>query len=183
MKRTPLFISFVLFIALCASAAYWVLQVIQPKTRPMIAPPDATQSAPPLSAAAVLLGGHATASAAGDYLLSGIIMAARPADRIAILASQGQAAHPYRLHAQISSAIKLAEIHENYVVLDHHGVIKRIDLTPMQKLQVTTATPLPTASMGLEQYVPLAQPSVVPNQGVGTISASPISSTPQQIGQ
>lgn len=183
MKRTPLFISFILFIALCASATYWVLQSIQPKARPLIAPPVATPSAPPLSAASVLLGGHATSSAAGDYLLTGIIMATRPADRIAILASQGQAAHPYRLNEHISPAIKLAEIHENYIVVDHQGVMKRIDLTALKKLQVTTAIPLPTASMEQPQYVPLAQPSVAPTQNVGTISASPISSTPQQLGR
>ena len=160
MKRTPIFISFILFIALCASLAYWVLQAIQPKARPMIAPPVAAQVAPPLSSAAVLLGGSATASASGDYILSGIILAARPAERIAILASQGQAAHPYPLHAVIKLGINLAEIHDNYVVLDYHGVMKRIDLTATKKLHVNTTT----SSQTIETF-------------------NPATSTPRQLGQ
>ncbi|MDD4978533.1 MAG: type II secretion system protein N [Gallionella sp.] len=132
MKRTPLFISFVLFIALCASAAYWVLQVIQPKTRPIIAPPSATQSAPDISAAAVLLGGKAHATLANNFKLTGIILAGHPAERIAIIAADGQPALPFRVHAELQKGISVQEIQQGYVLLSDHGAVKRIDLPAAQ---------------------------------------------------
>lgn len=138
MKRTPLIISFILFITVCASTAYWVLQFIQPQPRPMVAPPESVQLAPPLSAAAVLFGGSVGVHSADNYILTGIILAARPADRIAILASTGQAAHPYRLHAQIASGVELVEIQPDHVLLSEHGVLKQLNLAAVQGLMVTS---------------------------------------------
>jgi general secretion pathway protein C len=180
MKRAPLLISFILFLALCASAAYWVLQFIQPKARPMVAPPESVTLSPPLSSAAALLGGKANNSLSSAYQLSGIIMANQVADRVAILASQGQAAHAYRLHAQLSAGVELAEINNDYVLLSVQGALKRIDLVAGSKLAVNNTMTAPTSTPAQSQFVPLSLPSTVPNQNVGTISHSPILATPQQ---
>lgn len=146
MKHLPRYISFILFIALCASATYWVLQALQPAARPVVAPPVAAPTAPPLSAAAALLGGSAGVATGGDYALSGIIMAAHPADRIAILAYQGLAPRPYRLHTQLTAGVTLAEVHADHVVIDYRGTMKRIDLPVKPGLRVDTAPPVKRAA-------------------------------------
>src|SRR4030065_1562793 len=46
MKRWPLAATFVLFIALCVSAAYWAMQWLKPPSRPVAAPPQAMQQPP-----------------------------------------------------------------------------------------------------------------------------------------
>lgn len=174
MKRAPLIVSFILFLALCASAAYWVLQFIQPKARPMIAPPESTTITPPLSAAATLLGGKANKSPSSDYQLSGIIMANNPAERVAIIASQGQAAHAYRIHAQLSSGTELAEINKDHVLLAMHGEIKRINLIAAAQLRVNNTLPPSPASQGR----PSDLPGTTWAQAVGVNNPAPIVTPP-----
>ena len=151
MKRAPLITSFILFIALCASATYWVMQFLQPPPRPMIAPPSAAQSAPDISAAAALLGGKSHATLASNFQLTGIILAGRPTERIAIIAVTGLPALPFRVHAEIQTGISVQEIQRGYVLLSEHGAIKRLDLAESTKSQIKVN---PT---------PLAQPLVTSN--------------------
>ena len=54
MKRWPLLVSFVLFIALCVSATYWGMQLYKPPVRAVAAPPPTLQSPPDPRAAVVL---------------------------------------------------------------------------------------------------------------------------------
>ena len=89
MKRMPQITSFILFIALCVSAAYWAMQSFNPPLRAVAAPPS-VQAIPSLDAAANLLGGHATAVVATNFQLTGVVMASNPADSVAILVASGK---------------------------------------------------------------------------------------------
>ncbi len=139
MKRAPLITSFILFIALCASAAYWVMQFLQPPPRPMVAPPSDAQSAPDISAAAALLGGKSHATLDSNFQLTGLILAGRPAERIAIIAANGLPAHPFRVHAEIQAGVSVQEIQPGYVLLSDHGAIKRVDLPADQRSRIATS--------------------------------------------
>ncbi len=133
MKRWPLITSFVLFIALCVSAAYWAMQLFKPPVRSVAAPPQTAQTAPKLDAAAALLGGHSTSDVAGNYQLRGVVVSSNPADSVAILAANGKPARAIRTHAEAMPGVTVEEVHSRYVLLSEGGVIKRVELPEIAK--------------------------------------------------
>lgn len=133
MKRWPLITSFVLFIALCVSAAYWAMQLFKPPVRSVAAPPQTAQTAPKLDAAAALLGGHSTSDVAGNYQLRGVVVSSNPADSVAILAASGRPARAIRTHAEVMPGVTVEEVHSRYVLLSEGGVIKRVELPEIAK--------------------------------------------------
>ena len=128
MKRMPLITSFILFIALCISAAYWALQLFKPPLRAVAAPPQAIQPAPSLDAAASLLGGHSHSVVASNFQLKGVVVASNPADSVALLAVNGKPAQAIRTNAEVVPGITVKEVNRRYVLLSENGVIKRVDL-------------------------------------------------------
>ena len=127
MKRLPLIASFVLFIALCVTAAYWSMQLFNPPLRAVAAPPQSIQPAPSLDAAASLLGGHSTA-VASDFQLKGVVMASNPAESVAILAANGKKPQAVRANAEVMPGVTIKEVQRDHVLLSQGGVIKRVDL-------------------------------------------------------
>jgi Type II secretion system protein C len=127
MKRLPLITSFVLFIALCMSAAYWSMQLFNPPLRAVAAPPSA-QATPSLDAAANLLGGHAVAVVSSNFQLTGVVMASNPADSVAILVASGKKPQAVRTNAEVMPGVTVKEVQRDHVLLSERGVIKRVDL-------------------------------------------------------
>jgi general secretion pathway protein C len=128
MKRWPLITSFLLFIALCVSAAYWAMQMFNPPQRAVAAPPQSTQPGPKLDAAAALLGGHSNAVVASNFQLKGVVMAGNPADSVAILVANGKKPQAVRNNAEVAPGITVTEVQRDHVLLSERGVIKRVDL-------------------------------------------------------
>ena len=128
MKRWPLLTSFVLFIALCVSVAYWAMQLFNPPLRAVAAPPQADQPAPRLDAAASLLGGHSNTAAAGNFQLKGVVVAGNPAESVAILAANGKPARAVRVDADVVPGVTVKEVNRRYVLLSAGGVITRVEL-------------------------------------------------------
>jgi general secretion pathway protein C len=133
MKRLPLITSFVLFIALCVSAAYWAMQMFNPPLRAVAAPPQSAQSVPKLDAAAGLLGGHSNAVVASNFQLKGVVVASNPAESVAILAANGQPAQAVRVDSQVLPGVTVKEVNKHFVLLSDHGVIKRVTLPEKAK--------------------------------------------------
>jgi general secretion pathway protein C len=127
MKRMPLITSFILFIALCVSAAYWSMQLFNPPLRAVAAPPQSIQL-PSLDAAASLLGGHAAAVVASNFQLTGVVMASNPADSVAILAASGKKPQAVRTNAEVMPGVTVKEVQRDHVLLSERGVIKRVEL-------------------------------------------------------
>jgi general secretion pathway protein C len=127
MKRMPLITSFVMFIALCVSAAYWSMQLFNPPLRAVAAPPS-VQAIPSLDAAASLLGGHSTAVVASNFQLTGVVMASNPADSVAILVASGKKPQAVRTNAEVIPGVTVKEVQRDHVLLSEHGVIKRVEL-------------------------------------------------------
>ncbi len=129
MKRLPLITSFILFIALCASAAYWAMQLYKPAQRAVAAPPP--QSSAPvlrLDAAAGLFGGHTTAAVASNFQLKGVVVASNPAESVAILAADGKPAQAIRTNAEVKTGVTVKEVQRDHVLLSEGGVVKRVEL-------------------------------------------------------
>jgi general secretion pathway protein C len=136
MKRWPLIASFVLFIALCVSAAYWAMQLFKPPLRAAAAPPQTSQPAPRLDAAASLLGGHSNAVAASNFQLKGVVVASNPAESVAILAANGKPAQAIRINAEVVPGVTVKEVNRRYVLLSEGGVVKRVELPENAKAQM-----------------------------------------------
>ncbi|NMM37431.1 MAG: hypothetical protein HHJ09_07940 [Glaciimonas sp.] len=134
MKRLPWFASFAMFIALCASAAYWAMQLFQPPVRAVAAVPRAQQPELSLDAAKNLFGGVAI-NLASNYQLSGVVAAARNRDSVAILSADGKPAKAVTAGGELTPGVIVKEVHPQYVLLSESGVIKRVELAVSAKGQ------------------------------------------------
>ena len=129
MKRWPLLVSFVLFIALCASATYWGMQLYKPPARAVAAPPPSVQAPPDPRAAVVLFGGRqGPVAVATNYQLRGVVSSGTSGESIAILAADGKPAEAVRANREIKPGVIVKEVHPRYVLLQENGVIKRVEL-------------------------------------------------------
>jgi len=167
MKRLPLLVSFVLFLALCASLAYWALQLFAPAPRPVAVPPQTERKMPPISAAENLFGGHYSSGTMANMQLRGVIHAGKAADSEAILVANNEPPKYVKVDAEISEGVTLKEIHPRYVVLDDHGVSREVNLPEF------TPTPLPAQSMKMnptnqQPANPPAAPGEPPAPNAGT---------------
>jgi general secretion pathway protein C len=128
MKRWPLITSFVLFIALCVSAAYWAMQLLKPPVRSVAAAPQTVQTEANLDTASGLFGGHSSAAVASNFQLKGVVLASNPAESIAILAANGRPAHAIRTNGEVIPGVTVKEVHSRHVLLSENGVTKRVEL-------------------------------------------------------
>ncbi|HVK95292.1 MAG TPA: type II secretion system protein N, partial [Noviherbaspirillum sp.] len=121
--------SFLLFILLCASLAYWGLQLFKPPLRPVAAPPTTAQAEVRPQAAAVLFGGRAgNAEVASNYQLQGVIFSGNPRDSVAILQVEGKPVQAIRVGREVVPGVMVEEVHRDYVLLSENGVSKRVEL-------------------------------------------------------
>lgn len=128
MKRWPLISSFVLFVALCASSAYWVIHFFKPPARAVAAPPQVIQPAPRLEAAAGLFGGRSSFATASNFQLKGVVVAGNPAESVAILAANGKPAKSVRTNEEVMPGVTVKEIQRSHVLLSEGSAIKRVEL-------------------------------------------------------
>jgi general secretion pathway protein C len=152
MKRWPLITSFILFIALCMSAAYWAMQLFKPPVRAVAAPSQTMQPPPRLEAAANLLGGRTIVAVASNYQLKGVVVSSNPAESVAILAANGKPSKAFRANAEVMPGVTVKEVQRGYVLLLENGVGKRVELPEKSKKQVQAQPPrAPVASPSQEE--------------------------------
>lgn len=108
--------SLLLFMAFCASLAYWSTQWFTPKQRTIMAPAPIPQIDPALAAD---LFGHASPATinVGNFRLMGIVAVNKEADSIAIIGADGLPTRALRLGADVQSGVSIKEIHSTYIVL------------------------------------------------------------------
>lgn len=127
MKRWPYIATFVLFIAVCISAAYWAMQLFKPPLRPVAAPPT-VQYAPRLDAAAALFGGRPAIAIVGNLQLKGVVASNNMAESVAILAVDGKPARAVKVNAEAAPGVKVMEVQPRYVLLSEKGGVTRVEL-------------------------------------------------------
>ena len=193
MKRWPLLVSFVLFIALCVSATYWGMQFYKPPARAVAAPPPTVQAPPDPRAAVVLFGGRqGPVAVATNYQLRGVVSAGINGESIAILAADGKPAEAIRANREIQPGVIVKEVHPRYVLLQENGVIKRVELpddakgvsvdTTGSRPPVTRAVPPQPGMQPMQQMQQMQQPSTQPAESMpqSQINVMPEGNAPQQ---
>ncbi|MGZ3237027.1 MAG: type II secretion system protein N, partial [Burkholderiaceae bacterium] len=129
MKRLSVFVSFILFIALCISGTYWATRLFKPSVRPVVAPPPVAHVDVNLTAASALFGGRpASAAVASNFQLKGVVVADKPEESVAILSADGKPPQSVAMNAEVMPGVTVKEVHAKYVVLSDGGVNKRVEL-------------------------------------------------------
>jgi general secretion pathway protein C len=165
MKRWPLLASFVLFLALCASATYWALQLFKPAPRPVAAAPQVVKPELKLDAAAGLFGGRAaTFAVASNFQLKGVVVANRASESVAIVSADGKPGQAVGVDAEVMPGVTVKEVNAQYVLLSEGGVIKRVELAESAKSQgrMDMGQPLPPTAPPPAPVPPPAQPAQPP---------------------
>jgi general secretion pathway protein C len=171
-KRLPLFLSFILFVALSASVAYWGLQFYKPPARQIVAPPQAQQAEASLDAAAGLFGGRLVAAAASNYQLKGVIASGKNAAGVAILSADGKPAQAVGIGEEIAAGVTVKEVHPLYVLLSEGGALKRVDLPENKNARAAdgliVAAQATDAAQQNANRGALAQPTPIPPPLIGS---------------
>jgi general secretion pathway protein C len=164
MKRLPVIASFVLFIAVCGSAAFWAMQLFKPPLRAVAAPPPASRPAPRLEAAVELFGGRSNIAVATNFQLKGVVASGTPGESIAILSADGKPAQAVRANAEIIPGVVVKEVHARYVLLSEGGAIKRVELPEGAKGQGGVENVPPPPGPGFPPIAPQSAPQNVQEQ-------------------
>ncbi len=189
MQRAPAFVALLLFVALCASFAYWLLQWFAPQPRAVAAPPDAARPLPSVAAASTLFGGRPQDAAGAEVQLRGILLAGRAS--IAIIATEGKPARALPVDAEVLPGLTVKQIDARTVLLSQRGVERELSLPPFVAQEGSTAslqagvTPEPPAQQQAPQpSQPAAAPSSAGGSDAGgsvTGGASPVAKPQPQV--
>jgi general secretion pathway protein C len=161
-KRLPILISFILFVALAATCAYWGLQFMKPKARPVAAPPPPPQAEVPPESAATLFGGKLQVATASNFQVKGVISSKSGNGGTVIILTEGQPAQTLGVGDKVVEGVTVKEIHAQYVMLQDNGVQKRLPV-PEGKPDISTEgilplQPDPNASRMTGPALPALQP-------------------------
>ena len=150
MKRLPLLCSFILFVLLCASVTYWVLQWTAPATRALQVRAPSEPTLPDIAAAAQLFGGASAAATITPLQLSGIIYASKASERVAIIATEAKPARALRLHAEVVPGVTIHQINQRSVIISEPSGQRELPLpalsTPQQPSVPTASEPAKTSA-------------------------------------
>lgn len=171
MKRLPLVASFILFIALCVSLAFWGMQLFKPPVRQVASAPQGPRAEVRIDAAASLFGGRPqNAAVASNFSLKGVVMSGTPGESVAILSADGKPAQSIREGKEATPGVTVREVHPLYVMLSDGGVLKRVDLPESARgqggMQVAPAgnapPPAPAPMPGITPIQPGPAPEGAP---------------------
>lgn len=163
MQRTPAIASFLLFLLLCASIAYWVLQWLAPPPRPVAAPPQADRALPPVTAAANLFGGHQQGAGMANVQLRGIIRTGNAKNGVAIIAAEGKPARALGVNAEVLPGLTVKQITAHGVVLSDRGAERELAL-PAFAAQESAMANVPGRTPEPPQVPPPQQQPAPPQQ-------------------
>ncbi len=175
MKRLPVVFSFLLFLALSATLAYWLVQWTAPAPRAVSAPPKSERTMPPISAAASLFGGRSAGSSSANVQLRGVVHAGSSSDSVAIIAVEGKPPRALTVNREITPGVIVKEILNKTVVVSEKGVERELSLPAFAAQESHTTAP--QASMPPVPNLPPANPAAAMN--TGTSSGASGASTPQ----
>lgn len=178
MKRLPLLLSFVMFIALCLSLSYWGMQMFKPAVRAVSAPVSAAAFEPGVGQWGSVFGRNPLAEvAASNYQVKGVVVAADARDSAAIISADGKPALTIAVEQELSPGVKLVEVHEAYILISEAGLIKRIELpqaTSSSASGIQIFAPAPaTHMMGANPAGP-ANPEILPTSSLPSPAPTPV---------
>jgi len=165
MKPQSLAASFLMFVALCASLAYWGMQLFKPPVRPVAAPQEAKPEIQRESVAAIFGGRPPSTAVASNFTLKGVIMSGTPNDSVAIIEPQGKPEKAVPVNGEIAPGVVVKEVQPRYITLSESGVTKRVELpanSGPQGVSQALTNPVNPVMQGVQ---PLPRPAypVTPN--------------------
>ena len=128
MKRLPVVFSFLLFLALSATIAYWLVQWTAPAPRAVSAPPKSERTMPPISAADSLFGGRLAGGSIANVQLRGVVHSGRLSDSVAIVAVEGKRPRTFTVNSEIIPGLIVKEILNKTVVVSEKGMERELSL-------------------------------------------------------
>jgi general secretion pathway protein C len=171
MTRLPVILSFLLFLALAATLAYWIPQWMAPPPRAVSSPPKSERAQPPVSAAARLFGGRAQGPAMANVQLRGVVHSGRASDSVAIIAVEGKPPRAVRINTDIAPGVKVKQILNKTVVVSEQGAERELSL-PVFTAQESSGTAQPVTSV--PNNVPQANAPAVVSPGPSSSGAQGI---------
>ena len=166
MKRLPLLFSFLLFLALSATLAYWIVQWTAPVPRAVSAPPKSERTPLPISAAASLFGGRSPGSTIANVQLRGVVHSGSLSDSVAIIAVEGKSPRALTVNSEIVPGVIVKKILNKTVVVSEKGAERELSL-PAFAAQESNST-MPQASIPTAPNLPPANPSAALNTATST---------------
>lgn len=142
MQRAPAIVTLLLFAALCASLAYWLLQWMAPAPRAVAAPPESSRSLPPVAAAAALFGGRPNDAGGKAMQLRGIVQVGRAGGSMAIISAEGRPPRAVAVDAEVMPGVTVKEIQERTVVLSERGTERQLSLPAFAAQEAGTGAPM-----------------------------------------
>ena len=155
-QRLPAITSFILFILLCATSAYWVLQFWRPPVRALAAPaPELVAMVSPEAAASLFGGRPSAVGTASNYQLRGVVVADNGRESVAIISADGKPAQAVGLNVEFQPGVSVREVHPRYILLSEGGVSKRVALPA----EARSSEFNPNLTPGLTPLMPPAMPA------------------------
>ena len=135
MKRLPVLVTFLMFIALCASLSYWGLRLFKPQARAVAAVFQQGSYEPGAGQWGGIFGASQVMQAsATNYQLKGIVLAKTIEQSLAIISANGKPALAVAMNKEVAPGVILKEVHEQYVIVSESGVMRRVDLPQLPEL-------------------------------------------------
>ena len=145
MTRIPAILSFVLFLAIAATLAYWIPQWTAPLSRAVSSPPKTEHVQTPVSAAANLFGGRSDVGSLANVQLRGVVHSGRASDSVAIIAVEGKPPRALKVNSEIAPGVKIKQILNKTVVVSQQGAERELSL-PVFTAQESIVTGQPVAA-------------------------------------
>lgn len=145
MTRISTISSFLLFLAIAATLAYWISEWTAPSPRAVSSPPKTEHVHTPVSAAANLFGGRSDVGSLANIQLRGVVHSGRASDSVAIIVVEGKPPRALKLNSEIAPGVKIKQILNKTVVVSQQGAERELSL-PVFTAQESTGTSQPVAS-------------------------------------
>ena len=184
MKRLPVVLTFLMFVALCVSLSFWGMYLFKPQARPVAAAVQQGSYEPGTGQWGAVFGVSQTAQASSsNFQLKGIVLAKREGESLAIVSANGRPAQAVAMNKELSPGVVLKEVHPQYVVIAESGVMHRVELpvTPDFNRGPAAIPPLnqyAPANTVPPQVAPVAFPPPRHNNLPGGPVSQPASATP-----
>ncbi len=177
MQRAPAILALLLFAALCASLAYWLLQWFAPAPRAVAAPPEAARTIAPVAAASALFGGRPQDSGGVQVQLRGILQAGKAS--VAIISAEGKPPRALPVDAEVLPGLTIREVGARTVVLSGRGAERELTLPAFAAQEggtsVQTVGVAPEPAQQQPQVQPQQQSQPLPQQQPASPAAPPSS--------
>ncbi|MFZ6767054.1 type II secretion system protein N [Undibacterium sp. Di26W] len=142
MKRLPIVVTFLAFVALCMSLSFWGLRLFKPQARSVSAAFQQGSYEPGAGQWGGIFGISQVMQAnASNFQLKGVVLAKRTEESLAIISANGKPGLSVAMNKEVMPGVTLKEVHDLYVVIVDAGVERRIDLPQVQEVSRIQTAP------------------------------------------